>query len=43
MLTRRHIRVKAMQSIYAMLQSKNTDIDKEDKFLSTSIDNMPYS
>ena len=40
MLTRRHIRVKAMQSIYAMLQSKNTDLDKEDKFLSTSIDNM---
>ena len=29
-----------MQSIYAMLQSKNTDLDKEDKFLSTSIDNM---
>src|SRR5690606_22818441 len=40
MLTRRHIRVKAMQSIYAMLQSKNTDIDKEDKFLSFSIANM---
>lgn len=29
-----------MQSIYAMLQSKNTDIDKEDKFLSFSIANM---
>ncbi len=40
MLTRRHIRVKAMQSIYAMLQSKNTDLSKEDKFLSVSIDNM---
>jgi len=40
MLTRRHIRVKAMQSIYAMLQSQNTDLDKEDKFLSFSISNM---
>ena len=29
-----------MQSIYAMLQSKNTDFNKEDKFLSSSIDNM---
>lgn len=40
MLTRRHIRVKAMQSIYAMLQSKNTNLDNENKFLSVSINNM---
>ena len=37
MLNRRHIRVKVMQSIYAMLQSKSDDLIKEEKFLKFSI------
>lgn len=37
MINRRHIRVKVMQSIYAMQQSKNDDIVKEEKFLKYSI------
>ncbi|MEH6705026.1 MAG: transcription antitermination factor NusB [Galbibacter orientalis] len=40
MLTRRHIRVKVMQSVYAFIQSKNTDLGKEEKFLSSSMENM---
>ncbi|MCM5663922.1 transcription antitermination factor NusB [Galbibacter mesophilus] len=40
MLTRRHIRVKVMQSIYAFTQSQNTDLGKEEKFLSSSMENM---
>ncbi|RAV30592.1 transcription antitermination factor NusB [Sinomicrobium soli] len=40
MLTRRHIRVKVMQSIYALTQSQRADLDKEEKFLSTSMENM---
>ncbi|XLS28169.1 transcription antitermination factor NusB [Flavobacteriaceae bacterium M23B6Z8] len=40
MLTRRHIRVKVMQSIYAFKQSHNTDLTKEEKFLSYSMENM---
>lgn len=40
MLTRRHIRVKVMQSIYAFKQSHNTDLKKEEKFLSYSMANM---
>ncbi|WP_255462682.1 transcription antitermination factor NusB [Galbibacter sp. BG1] len=40
MLTRRHIRVKVMQSVYAFVQSKNTDLGKEEKFLSSSMENM---
>lgn len=37
MLNRRHIRIKVMQSIYAMLQSSNDNIVKEEKFLNYSI------
>lgn len=37
MLNRRHIRIKVMQSIYALLQSKSDDLVKEDKFLHYSI------
>ena len=40
MINRRHIRVKVMQSIYAMLQSKSDTLDKEEKFLYHSIDKM---
>ncbi len=37
MINRRHIRIKSMQSIYAMLHSENNDIVKEEKFLKHSI------
>ena len=37
MINRRHIRVKVMQSVYAMLQSHNDDIVREEKFLKHSI------
>lgn len=37
MINRRHIRVKVMQSMYAMQQSKNDDVVKEGKFLKHSI------
>ena len=37
MINRRHIRVKVMQSLYAMLQSHNDDIIREEKFLKHSI------
>ena len=37
MINRRHIRVKVMQSVYAMQQSNNSDIIKEEKFLKFSI------
>lgn len=37
MLNRRHIRVKVMQSVYAMMQSNSDDLDKEEKFLKFSI------
>lgn len=40
MLNRRHIRVKVMQSIYAMHQSNSDDMVKEEKFLFQSIDNI---
>ena len=40
MLTRRHIRVKVMQCIYALTQSKDDSLDKQEKFLKVSIDNM---
>lgn len=40
MINRRHIRVKVMQSVYAMIQANNTDIVKEEKFLRYSIDKM---
>jgi hypothetical protein len=34
MLTRRHIRVKVMQGLYAMTQTTEDTLDKEKKFLS---------
>jgi len=37
MLNRRHIRVKVMQSVYAMIQSKSDDLVREEKFLKFSI------
>lgn len=40
MLTRRHIRVKVLQSIYAFNQSEHPDLDKQEKFLFYSIDQM---
>ncbi|GMN07295.1 transcription antitermination factor NusB [Croceitalea sp. MTPC5] len=40
MLTRRHIRVKVMQCIYALIQSKDDSLEKQEKFLKVSIDNM---
>jgi N utilization substance protein B len=36
-MNRRHIRVKVMQSIYALIQSKSDDLKKEEKFLKYSI------
>ena len=33
MVNRRHIRIKVMQSIYAVLQSQSDDLAKEEKFL----------
>lgn len=40
MLTRRHIRVKVLQSVYAYNQSENPNIDVQEKFLHHSIDQM---
>ncbi|WBX74412.1 transcription antitermination factor NusB [Tenacibaculum pacificus] len=40
MINRRHIRVKVMQSVYAMQQSHSDNIVKEEKFLKDSIDKM---
>ena len=40
MINRRHIRVKVMQSVYAMQQSLNDDVIKEEKFLKLSIQKM---
>jgi N utilization substance protein B len=37
MINRRHIRVKVMQSVYAMQQSHNDDIIREEKFLKLSV------
>jgi N utilization substance protein B len=39
MLNRRHIRIKVMQSIYAMHQHQSDQLDKEEKFLFQSIEN----
>ena len=39
-LNRRHIRVKVMQSIYALHQKSSDDIEKEEKFLLHSIDSI---
>lgn len=40
MINRRHIRVKVMQSVYAMLHSNNNDLVKEEKFVKHSIQKM---
>ncbi|NJY63577.1 transcription antitermination protein NusB [Salinimicrobium sp. CDJ15-81-2] len=40
MLTRRHIRVKVMQSLYAYSQSENDNLNLEEKFLLKSMDEM---
>ncbi|WP_242091576.1 transcription antitermination factor NusB [Aestuariivivens sediminicola] len=40
MLNRRHIRVKVMQSIYALRGSESDDLSKPQKFLLFSIENM---
>ncbi|MDT0555118.1 transcription antitermination factor NusB [Patiriisocius hiemis] len=37
MLTRRHIRIKVVQSVYAFHQSENPDIEKQEKFLLYSV------
>lgn len=37
MVNRRHIRIKVMQSVYAVLQSKSDNLKKEEKFLLHSI------
>lgn len=40
MLNRRHIRIKVMQSIYALIQSKSADLAREEKFLNFSISKL---
>ena len=40
MINRRHIRVKVMQSVYAMITSKTDDIVREEKFLKHSIQKL---
>lgn len=40
MLTRRHIRVKVMQSIYALEQTQNDNMRGEEKFLLNSMEGM---
>lgn len=40
MINRRHIRIKVMQSVYAMQQSHNDDLVREGKFLKHSIQKM---
>lgn len=40
MINRRHIRVKVMQSVYAMQQSHSDNLVKEEKFLKHSIQKM---
>ncbi len=40
MLNRRHIRVKVMQSIYALHQSESDNLEKQEKFLLASIENI---
>ena len=40
MLNRRHIRIKVMQSIYAMHQSGSDDLEKQEKFLQASLENI---
>ncbi|QIE58926.1 transcription antitermination factor NusB [Rasiella rasia] len=40
MLTRRHIRVKVLQSIYAFNHTEHADLEKQEKFLLYSLDQM---
>ncbi len=40
MLNRRHIRIKVMQAIYAMHQSGSDDLEKQEKFLQVSLENI---
>ena len=40
MLNRRHIRIKVMQSIYAMHQKGSDNLEKEEKFLLSSIESI---
>ncbi len=40
MINRRHIRIKVMQSVYAMLQSGSDQLDREEKFLKKSIESV---
>jgi N utilization substance protein B len=40
MINRRHIRVKVMQSVYALLTSNSDNLVKEENFLRNSIDKM---
>ncbi len=40
MLNRRHIRIKVMQSFYALLQSKTDDLKKEEEFLHENIEKI---
>jgi len=40
MINRRHIRIKVMQSFYALLQSKSDDLVREEKFLYFGIDKL---
>lgn len=40
MINRRHIRIKVMQSVYAILQSNSDNLNKEEKFLLNSINRM---
>ena len=40
MLTRRHIRIKVMQSLFAMKQKESDQLDTEMKFLKNSMDQV---
>lgn len=40
MLTRRHIRVKVLQSVYAFNQTQHADLEKQEKFLWYSLEQM---
>ena len=40
MINRRHIRVKVMQSVYALITSNSDNLVKEENFLKNSIEKM---
>jgi len=40
MINRRHIRIKVMQSVYALLQANNKDLKSEEKFLLNNIQKL---